>query len=265
MTDLRRTLVSNILVRYLTAVISVLGMLGGASAAPQSANKPTPGKSTLDGVYTDAQAKRGQATYDMNCSSCHAADLSGFSGPPLTGDRFMDRWREFNLNILFDLIKSTMPLNNAGTLTEAGYLEVVAHILRANGLPSGSTELTAGAVGSTLLVGKDGPQPLPTSAQVAVVGCLTLDSSDGWLITQASEPVRTLDPFAVSAEEMGQAKGKPLGDQTFRLQNIAEVPGFDADILLDNKIQVKGILVRQPRNERVNVTSVQKVGPRCEE
>jgi hypothetical protein len=116
-----------------------------------------------------------------------------------------------------------------------------------------------------LLVGKDGPQPLPTSAQVAVGGCLTLDSSDGWLITQASEPVRTLDPFVFSAEEIGQAKDKPLGDQSFRLQGIAELPGFNPDALLDNKIQVKGILVRQPRNERVNVFSVQQVGPHCEE
>jgi mono/diheme cytochrome c family protein len=251
----------------LRTLFSLLGLLSCVSAAPQSAdkNEAQPVKSTLDGVYTEAQATRGKAAYDTSCSSCHAADLSGFSGPPLTGDRFMDRWREFNLNILSDLIKNTMPLNNAGTLSEAGYLEVVAYILRTNGLPAGSDALTAGAVTSTLLVGKDGPKPLPTSAQVEVVGCLTLDSSDGWLVTQASEPVRTLDPFEPSTEETTRAKSKPFGDQLFRLQNITEIPGFTADALQDNKVQIKGILVRQPRNERINVTYIQKVGPPCEQ
>src|SRR5262249_14243476 len=153
----------------------------------------------------------------------------GFSGPPLTGDRFMDRWREFNLNILFDLIKDTMPLNNAGTLSEAGYLEVVAYILRSNGLPSGPNELTVAVLGSTLLVGKDGTKPLPTSANVEVVGCLTLDSANSWFVTQSSEPVRTLDPFQRSEEETNKAKDKLLGDQSFRLQNLAELPGFNPE------------------------------------
>jgi hypothetical protein len=243
-------------------------MLRSASAAPQAGDRNAgakPGKSTLDGIYTDDQAKRGQADYDMHCGSCHAADLGGFSGPPLRGDRFMDRWREFNLNILFDLAKSTMPLNNAGTLSEAGYLGVVAYILRANGLPSGHNELTVDVLASTLLVGKDGPKPLPTSAQVQVVGCLTLDSANGWFVTQATEPARTLDPFEISAEELNKAKDKPFGDQSFRLQNLTELPGFNGDAVLDSKVQVKGILVRQPRNERINVTSLQKVGQGCEQ
>jgi mono/diheme cytochrome c family protein len=245
-------------------VASTVGVWSLAAAAPQDNQSLKPGKSTLDGVFTAVQARRGQTLYESQCSSCHGADLTGFSGPPLTGARFLDRWREFNLNILYDVIKNTMPLNNAGTLTEAGYLQVVSYILKTNGLPSGTGELQVTALAATLLVGKDGPQPLPTSANVEVVGCLTLDSASGWYLTQSTEPVRTLNTFERSAEETLRAKEKPLGDQSFRVPNVAELPGFNADDMMNNKVEIKGILVRQPRNERVNATFIEKIGPLCE-
>jgi S-disulfanyl-L-cysteine oxidoreductase SoxD len=247
-----------------TALTLAVATRGSVQAVPQGDKNPKIGKSTLDGVYTDAQAKLGRAVYEASCSRCHGADLGGFSGPPLAGPRFMDRWREFNLNVLYDLIKSTMPLNAAGTLSEAGYLQVVAYILDTNGLPSSTTDLRADVMSTTLLVGKDGPKPLPTSANVEVVGCLTLDSVNGWDVTQATEPARTLDTFARSEEESSRAARKPLGDLAFGIQNVAELPGFDADSLVDTKVEIKGILVRQPRNERINVTFIQKIGPQCE-
>src|SRR5438067_64399 len=128
-------------------------------------------RTTADGVYTGAQAQRGQAAYADRCASCHRADLGGFSGPPLKGDLFMDRWREFNLSVLYGLIKNTMPATAPGTLTEENYLDILAYILQTNDLPGGASALTAAIVADTLLVGKDGPKPLPTSAQVEVVGC----------------------------------------------------------------------------------------------
>ena len=95
-------------------------------------------KTVLDGVYTAAQAERGKAAYAANCSSCHRADLTGFSGPPLKDDLFMDRWREFNVEVLFNLIKNTMPANAPGTMAEDKYLDVLAYILQVNSLPAGS-------------------------------------------------------------------------------------------------------------------------------
>ena len=65
-------------------------------------------KTVLDGAYTAAQAKRGQASYEAHCMICHRADLGGFSGPALKGDLFIDRWREFNLNVLFDAIRAAI-------------------------------------------------------------------------------------------------------------------------------------------------------------
>jgi mono/diheme cytochrome c family protein len=239
---------------------TVLALLLAAYASAQP-----PGKTVLGGVYTAAQAKHGQAVYERSCGSCHRADLGGFSGPPLKGDLFLDRWREFSLNVLSDLIQNTMPADNPGTLAKADYLDVLAYILQANEIPSGKKPLTADLLAGTLLVGKDGPKPLPTSAQVAVVGCVTLDTGNGWFLTHSSEPARTLTPWEISAEELKTAKDQALGDQLFRLQNITEVPGFDRDKMNGAKAEAKGILVRQPNNERINVMSLQSVGESCEQ
>lgn len=225
---------------------------------------PPSGKTVLDGVYTPAQAKRGQMVFQTRCASCHRADLGGFSGPPLKGDLFMDRWREFNLNVLFDLIKNTMPADNPGMLRETEYLDVVAYILQVNEIPAGKKQLTADMVGNTLLVAKEGPKPLPTSAQVVAAGCVTLDSGNGWFLTHATEPARTLTPWQISPDELQTAKDQPLGDQLFRLHNITDAPGFDRDKLAGSKGLVKGILVRQPRNERINVMSIESLGESCE-
>ena len=233
-------------------------------AASGSSSPAAPHKTVLDGVYTSQQAQRGRLGYAAQCASCHRADLGGFSGPPLKGDLFMDRWREFNLDVLFSLIKNTMPATNPGGLSETAYLDMLAYLLEANEIPAGIKELTVNVTGTTLLVGKDGPKPLPTSAQVAVVGCLTLDTGNGWFLTHAAEPARTLNTFESTAGEIQEAAAKPFGDQLFRLANIDDLPGFDRDGLNGNKVQAKGILVRQPNNQRINLNSLQKLGAGCE-
>jgi mono/diheme cytochrome c family protein len=220
-------------------------------------------KSVLDGVYTARQAARGETAYQAKCGTCHRSDLSGFSGPPLKGDLFMDRWREFNLSVLFDLIKTTMPMNNPHGLDDRTYLDILAYVLQQNEIPSGKQDLTAEMTESTLLVGKNGPQPLPGSTPVDVVGCLTLDSGNGWFLTRATEPARTTDQWEASPEELKKAREKVLGGQLFRLPNITDLPGFDADELAGKKVNAKGMLVRQPRNERINLTYLKSLGMEC--
>ncbi|MBK8316334.1 MAG: c-type cytochrome [Acidobacteria bacterium] len=46
------------------------------------------------GVYTAAQAKRGQALYQANCAACHGQSLEGASASALKGSRFMAKWAE---------------------------------------------------------------------------------------------------------------------------------------------------------------------------
>lgn len=242
------------------ALLLVVGPLAAQQPAANNA-----GKTVLDGAYTEAQAARGKTAYDASCASCHKADLSGFSGPPLKGEQFLDRWREFHLDVLHTLIRNTMPNGAPGTLPPEAYLDVVAYMLKANELPAGKQDLREDVLAQTLLVGKDGSQPLPSSAVVDVVGCLTLDSGNGWFLTRANEPVRTLNQWEITPEDAKVNEKKDLGDQLFRLVNIADVPGFDPDAAEGNKTEAKGILVRQPTGSRINVTAMQTVGKGCDE
>jgi mono/diheme cytochrome c family protein len=95
------------------------------------------------GVYTTAQANRGEAVYQKRCASCHGAALGGNAGPPLTGQDFLAIWNNQPVSDLFDKIHNTMPLDSPGTLTNPEVADVVAHILQTNKLPAGTAELTA--------------------------------------------------------------------------------------------------------------------------
>ena len=219
---------------------------------------------TLDRVYSPSQADLGKTIYTASCAACHRADLSGFSGPPLKGDLFLDRWREFNLSVLYDLIHRTMPANNAGALPTESYLAVLAYMLRENGLPAGDKPLRAETLAATLFVGPDGRRPLSSSAQVEVVGCMTEDSGNGFFLTSATEAARALDVFSISAEELQAARAKSPGSLVFRLQNLADLTGFKVEKALGKKMAAKGILVRQPKGDRINVTSLEMTGENCE-
>src|SRR5262245_35650373 len=60
-------------------------------------------RKAADGVYSDAQAKRGEAIYADRCASCHAPDLSGMDqAPPLAGADFLTNWNDQTLNDLFE-------------------------------------------------------------------------------------------------------------------------------------------------------------------
>lgn len=224
------------------------------------------GPSVLDGVYTSVQARRGQEQFEQHCVSCHRSDLSGFSGPPLKGDRFLDQWREFPLAVLFNVMQSLMPLGNAGGLPPSTYLDLAAYILEANGLPPGAQELTPTVVADVLLVAPGGPKPLPTSAPALIAGCLTKEPGNGWFLTNASDPVRTLNPFEFADTELAPARQTPLGRELFRLQNLEDLPGATeaADRLVGRKVLAKGILVRHEKGNRLNVAALNAVGGTCE-
>lgn len=100
--------------------------------------------SIWDGIYTDAQAERGHTLYMQSCGRCHGADLSGtFEIPPLVG-RFMPYWSGATLDTLFDYVSTAMPLDHPGALGPAANADILAFILKNNGIPSGAKELSAG-------------------------------------------------------------------------------------------------------------------------
>ena len=110
--------------------------LGPVSKAAENAT------SVWQGVYTKAQAARGQATYFAACASCHGVMLQGDSDiPELTGNSFLKRWGDQSVGTLFAFTMSQMPVGRPRSLGAQGYADVIAHILATNGFPDGQREL----------------------------------------------------------------------------------------------------------------------------
>jgi mono/diheme cytochrome c family protein len=93
-------------------------------------------------VYTQEQAKRGEAAYAGQCGRCHGADLSGGdSVPALAGTDFLSTWNTKTVGDLFDRIRTSMPADKPGTLTREQDADIVAYMLSVNQFPAGKTEL----------------------------------------------------------------------------------------------------------------------------
>jgi sugar lactone lactonase YvrE/mono/diheme cytochrome c family protein len=100
------------------------------------------GRSVWDGVYTEAQAQRGQAAYTANCAMCHGPQLAGTGeAKPLAGPEFLSNWNGLTLGDLFDRTRTTMPQQAPATLPREAYADALAYILKVNGFPAGAAEL----------------------------------------------------------------------------------------------------------------------------
>jgi mono/diheme cytochrome c family protein len=101
-------------------------------------------KSTQDGVYSDAQAARGEAVYTKTCASCHGADLEGTGQAPALSDAdFVKEWDGQPLSDLFERIHQTMPGDAPGTLKAPDVADVLAFLLKKGHHPAGSADLPA--------------------------------------------------------------------------------------------------------------------------
>ena len=96
----------------------------------------------LDGVYTQAQATKGEADYSQNCAACHGSTLGGNGeAPALVGAQFISDWAGLTVGDLFDRIRTTMPQDDPGALKRDTYAEILAYLLKANGYPAGQRPL----------------------------------------------------------------------------------------------------------------------------
>ncbi len=212
-----------------------------------------------DGVYTSDQAQRGQRAYTQYCERCHKPDLLGIEGS-MKGEPFMERRREDNLETLFLDMKATMPRGNPGGLPDQTYADIVSYLLQSNDMPPGAAELKPADMNTIQVVGKDGPKPVPNFAPVLSVGCLTEAGQNRWTLVEASEPVRTRDPFKKIESELKASETRPHSENTFRLQ---DAENFDAAEHVGKKVQVKGVIVRSPAGTRINVNSIEVIAATC--
>src|SRR6185436_7749344 len=113
--------------------------LGFCGALLLSAQAP---RTITEGVYSAAQAARGQQLYKAQCAACHGNTLEGTSGPPLVGDGFLSNWSAQPLTNLAAKIQKTMPFNLPGSLSKNQSADLVAYVLQAGKYPAGQAELS---------------------------------------------------------------------------------------------------------------------------
>jgi mono/diheme cytochrome c family protein len=99
-------------------------------------------KSVWDGVFSAAQARRGQERYAAQCAVCHGDTLAGGeSAPPLAGGEFLSNWNGLTVGDLFDRTRATMPQSKPGSLSREANAEIIAFILNSNQFPAGKDDL----------------------------------------------------------------------------------------------------------------------------
>lgn len=131
--------------RWLTAAAVALCAVVTARAVVAGPVIQTPTRvTTRDKVYSKDQAARGQKQYDAVCASCHdpARLQEGKKpGPPLVGDKFLDKWQDRTLGELLTTIATTMPNDGSAVLSDDDAADLVAYMLQANGFPDGPSAL----------------------------------------------------------------------------------------------------------------------------
>ena len=132
------------------AAMTVFMMFGSPVLQDVAANaaqaQPSAGtRSVFDGVYTEEQAKRGQARY-RRCILCHLDELQGDparQAPPIAGEAFLEKWSSHTVKELFETISMTMPQDSPGSLSPQEYADVLSYMLQANKFPGGKEELSS--------------------------------------------------------------------------------------------------------------------------
>ena len=210
-------------------------------------------KTVDQGVYTAAQAARGTKVYESHCTTCHREP--GGVAPVIAGERFMRAFGDATLQSLFTTIKTTMPRNAPGSLSDTEYTDVVAHLLRLNSYPDGMNELALSDLAGIKIPGQSGSLEF---ALVQVVGCLT-QAGRTWTLAGGTDPARTREPEPAKDDEAARLDAMPAGTRTFRLQQVyGAPPGWT-----DQRVAVRGFLTKTATDERITVSSMRVLTATC--
>ncbi len=114
------------------AMVVLVFMARPAVAQSNGAAEVT--KTIWDGVYTAAQAARGEVVVAQNCGICHSSN-------EWVGTMFISSWSGRPVGALHTQIRTTMPFDAPGRLSAAQYTDIVAYMLKLNNAPVGESEL----------------------------------------------------------------------------------------------------------------------------
>jgi mono/diheme cytochrome c family protein len=233
----------------LLSVASVTASLVIAQTSAAQAN--TQRRTVWDGVYTEAQAARGMMAFGQSCSGCHALAAQGMA--PLVGDAFWKSFAQKNVGDLLEFVSTYMPNGNPGSLTEPTYRDIVALMLKSNGFPAGAAELGPDTIAGVQIVPKDGSTELPANALARVVGCLSRSGTE-WVVTNATTPERA-ERTAAGEDDATRT----LGSRRMVLKYVVT----KLDGLAGSRVAVSGLLIGEGGVDGINVTTVNRVAPKC--
>jgi mono/diheme cytochrome c family protein len=230
----------------------IIAALCAAQAVALAAAGQGGGRTVWDGAYTDAQAERAAATFGQVCARCHTLDAQGRS--PVSGDRF---WQGFTQKTVADLltyVSTNMPNGAGGSLAATTYNDLVALILRANGFPAGTAELSPETAAGVQIIPKEGPGELPANTLVRIVGCLAPKSGSDWVLTSATAPER-IDKTGPDPQDASRA----LGGRTTALKFVLT----RLDAYVGQRLSVSGMLIGKGGVDGINVATVNRVAETC--
>jgi mono/diheme cytochrome c family protein len=92
-------------------------------------------RTVRDGVFSSAQAARGERVFESICVNCHEMAEFTAAGAYLEDVEGELLWETF------DFVSSEMPEDDPGSLEPEEYAAVLAYIFSVYGLPSGDAEL----------------------------------------------------------------------------------------------------------------------------
>ncbi len=93
-----------------------------------------------------SQADSGAGLYAQRCATCHGTQLEGSAlGPILSGQAFLSRYGGQSPADFFNYLRANMPPGGNEELSEDDYWNIVAHVMRSNGVADTNQPLTADA------------------------------------------------------------------------------------------------------------------------
>ena len=158
--------------------------------------------------FTQAQAKAGEVAYTRHCASCHGATLTGMIVvPAMAGDVFAFRWGGKPASLLMQHTRR-MPPVQPGSLSEETYANIIAYVMRYNGVLAGEDSLPlelknlagltipldSGSVADTLLATKGQSELLDALTPVTVL-MLSDPPANDWLSWHRANDSKGFSPL----------------------------------------------------------------------
>jgi mono/diheme cytochrome c family protein len=108
------------------------------------------GGTVWDGVFSDAQAARGEVLYAEQCQTCQVLEGAAVA-PVLVGRLFLENWDGSTMAELAEVISTTMPPAAPGNLSPEDIAATLAYMLSMSGAPAGEADLGPASLGGLVV------------------------------------------------------------------------------------------------------------------